>query len=424
MLPKTFQDAIEITKRLGHHYIWIDSLCIMQDSYDDWLQEASKMQEVYANSLLNIVALGSSSSTRGCFVDRCSGAVKNRITLQWKNDHNLQYKLCRWYHWEHSIDKLDIHSRGWVFQERLLSPRLLHFGNSQVFWECFTTCACESMPSGLPDYADSKIKGLLAHVKPGIVDWRWLYEQWHTVISLYSKCEFTKCQDKLIALSGVAKVFAHAMDNTYLAGLWQKSLHLSLDWQVTHEIREPPPAYIAPSWSWASVQSPVKFWSWVSDEETQYLYKVLDAQTKSVGTQITGPFTAGHLIIECLLFGPFKLSNCERVTNVAEVEVIRAHRWIETPSGKEFNPDIWMYWDHLPYPQNETLYFMPTLYERDSFSGLILRQIGDSDSEFVRVGHVMELSEELAKEVALEREAPGEIWKDGADATRHTIRLV
>ena len=247
------------------------------------------MQEVYANSLLNIVALGSSSSTRGCFVDRPPGAVKNRITLQWKDEHDLQYKLCRWNHWEQSIDKLNIHSRGWVFQERLLSPRFLHFGNSQVFWECFAMCACESMPKGLPDYADSKIKGLLAHVKPGITDLRWLFEQWHTVISLYSKCELTKCQDKLIALSGVAMVFAHAIDDDYLAGLWRKSLHLSLDWQVTHQIRESPPTYVAPSWSWASVQSFVKFWSWVSDEETQYLCKILHAETTSVGTQITGP---------------------------------------------------------------------------------------------------------------------------------------
>ena len=112
------------------------------------------------------------------------------------------------------------------------------------------------------------------------------------------------------------------------------------------------------------------------------------------------------------------------MTNVAEVEVVRVHRWIDVISGTEFKPGIWMYWDHLSYPQNETLHFMPTLYERDSFSGLLLRQVGDSETIFERVGRVMELSKAFAKDVGLERGTPSEKWKDGADATRHTIRLL
>jgi hypothetical protein len=69
-LPKTFQDAVSIAWRLGSKFLWIDSLCILQDSLSDWQQEAATMSNVYAGSLCNIVASASSDSNGGCFRQR------------------------------------------------------------------------------------------------------------------------------------------------------------------------------------------------------------------------------------------------------------------------------------------------------------------------------------------------------------------
>ena len=80
-LPKSFQDAIEVTKRLGQRYIWIDFLCIVQDSYEDWLHESAMMQDIYAHSLMNIAALGASDTERGSFVNRHPGTIRSKITL-------------------------------------------------------------------------------------------------------------------------------------------------------------------------------------------------------------------------------------------------------------------------------------------------------------------------------------------------------
>lgn len=68
-LPKTFRDAVVITYHLNINYIWIDSLCIIQDSEEDWNLEASRMAQIYSSSFLNIAATACKDSTVGLFYD-------------------------------------------------------------------------------------------------------------------------------------------------------------------------------------------------------------------------------------------------------------------------------------------------------------------------------------------------------------------
>ena len=160
-LPKTFQDAIDITHRLGIRYLWIDSLCIIQDSKDDWAKESSVMGSVYQNGFCNIAATAAPDGGTGCFMERDPNlARKCRIrinaTLSKFRLKPDQYDLVPQKLWEDGLSSAPLLQRAWVVQERLLAPRVLHFGRNQLFWECSELvstpiylsgcCACQSLP--------------------------------------------------------------------------------------------------------------------------------------------------------------------------------------------------------------------------------------------------------------------------------------
>lgn len=126
-LPQTFQDAVQVTRALGIRYLWIDALCIIQDSREDWFKEAAKMASLYAGAAVVISALEAASSTAGFL-------GKRRVPLAILNDKYGIQKLLKDYN-EYFEDCL-LARRGWCMQERLLAPIILHFGRDQMYWEC------------------------------------------------------------------------------------------------------------------------------------------------------------------------------------------------------------------------------------------------------------------------------------------------
>lgn len=148
-LRKTFRVAITITRKFGVKYLWIDSLCILQDFAEDWLHEAAQMGEIYYNSLCNVAATGASNSDQGCFFDQDTSLIFPCIVKsEWNNKSNHDYYVI-----EAFLDRAGLecalNRRGWVVQERLLSPRVLHFGGDQRLWEYHEFDACEIYPLGL-----------------------------------------------------------------------------------------------------------------------------------------------------------------------------------------------------------------------------------------------------------------------------------
>jgi hypothetical protein len=146
LLPKTFRDAIVVAQKLGLRYLWIDSLCIIQNSDSDWLKESASMSTIYQNSVLTIAATKSKDGSEGCF-------SKNPITYQdycikspdQLSDIYIREKLT---HWD-TASKSDVPSsyplltRGWAYQERFLAPRVLHFCEKELVWECLEDCSCQ-----------------------------------------------------------------------------------------------------------------------------------------------------------------------------------------------------------------------------------------------------------------------------------------
>lgn len=118
-LPKTFQEAVEVTRRLGVRYLWIDSLCIIQDDHLDWLHEAQQMHKVYSHSYCNISASASSNSSQGLFRARKSDSLnppRTRVCVDGL-DSDKDFILCDIYDyhfWTNSVSRCTINKRAWV----------------------------------------------------------------------------------------------------------------------------------------------------------------------------------------------------------------------------------------------------------------------------------------------------------------------
>lgn len=133
-LSRVFKDAITVAHDLSIPYIWIDSLCIIQDNSHDWLREAATMSSVYGESILNIAASGAPSGKYGCFLNTArSLPMPFRITRPCQ--HELYYRCCPFDDYQVNLGAMPLMQRGWALQERLLPSRTLHFTKTEVFWE-------------------------------------------------------------------------------------------------------------------------------------------------------------------------------------------------------------------------------------------------------------------------------------------------
>lgn len=268
-LPQTFKDLVVVARHFKIRYVWIDSLCIIQDSKKDWLAESSTMRHVYANSACNIAASASRDSDGGLFRTRDPdqvhrGTIKTTIASTTPQEY---YILVRHY-WEYFIHGGALHDRGWIFQEFFLAPRLLYFAESQLLWECFEKQKCEAFPSGIPrklglrvglpkslEYLlniskESLLPGEL--VLPGQMSAH-TTELWMEMVDSYTRCQFTRPSDKLLAFDGIAKIFQEVSGDEYIAGMWKSRILDLIDWRVINPTSRAADTNRASSWSWASV---------------------------------------------------------------------------------------------------------------------------------------------------------------------------
>jgi hypothetical protein len=231
---------VELTRGLGFRYLWIDAICIIQDCQDDWRLESSLMGDVYTFGHINIAATASHDGRGGLFHQetRVSDAPC-LIRLQERDENQIFILTGKHDNWRRMIEtpgNAPLANRGWVLQERALSPQVVHFGRDQVYWECGTKADSEfsllaGTMSGIPlkmlqsngrhsDYEESKHRN-------------WIYNNWITTVEKYSECQLTESRDKLPAISGIAQRYRELLKETpesYLAGLWKGSLPLMLLW--------------------------------------------------------------------------------------------------------------------------------------------------------------------------------------------------
>lgn len=255
-LPKTFREAIQVCRWLDYRYIWIDSLCIIQDSAQDWQTESQTMKLVYGQGAITIAAANASDSTKGLFTERDpNSTIPPIVPCSWQNSWSRATQPCcvidmhlRTDNVEHS----NLASRGWTVQERVLSPRLSSFGKTQMFYQCLEEEFCESFPLAVPDFL-LPIKTPQLHsiqAEP--------HKAWRSIVETYSTAELTKDSDKLIAIAGVAEAMQERLGDRYVAGLWEGNLLTELLWRAPQAHKPRPNPCIAPTWSWLSTNSTVE----------------------------------------------------------------------------------------------------------------------------------------------------------------------
>lgn len=293
-LPKTFRDAIIVARRLSVRYIWIDSLCIIQDSIDDWRRESSMMKDVYANCACNISATDSLTPDGGLFRRRNETEIRPgvvRFNEKWYSISNQNY-------WVKATMETPLERRGWVFQERFLAPRVLHFTQKQIFWECFAELKCEGFHlhrSGSHFLKNAEQWMLLSSTDCSRDSLNKAQSDlWNTLVSVYSRCILTKRTDKLVAFSGIAHLFQEMIKDEYVAGLWRSHLRESLCWFVQHPTQ--PAEYVAPSWSWAAVDGSAQLPS--SDPDATFILHITDVSITLSSLDPFGGVSGGFICVK------------------------------------------------------------------------------------------------------------------------------
>jgi hypothetical protein len=402
-LPKTFQEAIAISRKFGIMYLWIDSLCIIQDCQEDWEKEGAQMDLVYTHSACNIAASASNDPSGGLFRTReARDILPGKVMAKIANLNLQPYFIHDSGYWDRHVSDQPLHRRGWVLQERLLAPRVLYFSERQVLWECFTEHKCEGFPLGVPlihqkerfDHLFTLFSGqddLLKQQKNSI----YTFNRWSNIVSMYTRCDLTFPMDKLVAISGVVKFFRSATGDDFLAGLWRSHLPAALNWKVVTPAITQPPSYRAPSWSWACLDTPVD--PPMALEYARQFISVLDVQVKSPTPNCAQLTTRGRLVVKAPAFGAV---STETYNNKKNAYVLLAD------FGKEliipFMPDA-----SYTYPDMESKVLCIVLsaswtmeiphWVRKSFSldGIVLRESHNESDTYVRVGHFRIIEENV-----------------------------
>ncbi|KAM0512799.1 hypothetical protein ACHAPE_008432 [Trichoderma viride] len=272
-LPRTFQDAIWVFRQLGIRFLWVDSLCILQDDYQDWIAHSNRMIQIYGNATLTIAASRAQDSAEGFLSERLRNYVALPVEMDGVSGEVFAFPLpIRQVgdpEYGMKLEGEPITTRGWTLQKRYLSTRMLHFGTSQIFFECTQSFLSEDHCSVSDvNYTDYHLAASAPRErqKPEVNDWRQIVKQ-------YSQRKLTVETDKLPALAGMASQLLslstppedRCMSNTgYLAGLWRDDFIYGLGWARPHSspTGTRPQHYCGPSWSWASVHGFVGYESW------------------------------------------------------------------------------------------------------------------------------------------------------------------
>ncbi|KAF2471221.1 HET-domain-containing protein, partial [Lindgomyces ingoldianus] len=249
VLPRTFRDAIKVTHALGLRYLWIDALCIQQDSPEQLKQQINLMDKIFLGSTLTIFASAAENADVGLALDTPAKRIPVHLPINTTGSSMAsvgQVLVSPPHHWDHDYDGQGLHSRAWVLQEEVLSRRGLSFWSDQMRWRCESKSL---LPRGLSSWKlelESRQRQLM---KDEAVT------EWYSMVSTYSQRHLSFRKDALNGVAGIASLLGKTYELTYLAGLWAEDLGKGLIWRPYNLSKEPKhsnqmPEF--PSWSWAS----------------------------------------------------------------------------------------------------------------------------------------------------------------------------
>ncbi|AEO65242.1 uncharacterized protein THITE_35556 [Thermothielavioides terrestris NRRL 8126] len=433
VLPQTFQDSVGLTNSLGLQYLWIDSLCIIQDDAGDWAKEAAQMANVYRYAHLVLNAANSDADAAG-FLSPRHAQDTVRLPPATPGRRHLCLQLCppesrRWIdpagpdnlNWE------PISRRAWCLQERCLPMRSLQYGSHQAFWECEMMRASEDGDAITQEKGHLKRLCETANIADSVfarpdrdpssereqkVNWG----DWHRMVEDYTARHITAHTDRLPALSGLAQAVVRESGGEYLAGLWKSGLIEGLLWHKAQPGRDitPTPEYVAPSWSWASVIGPLQFpiYTWYTQRafwkakmaDFEPLAEYVRHSTVNRDADPYGRLAEGYLVLKAPLLPVLSVRRRQGQAPAlrslfgqapARSEVADAVVKLATPSG-----NVWVEGGFddtrrgADHPENLVVVFLARLPHvlDDGFVehrfGLILRPVRGEAALYRRVGFV------------------------------------
>jgi len=442
-LPRTFRDAVHFARLLSHNvkYIWIDSLCIIQQNEADWLQESTLMYQVYRNSYCNISATFAENSDYGLYADRdpqnlwgeelslnTNELIQSESRIQTGGISLGSYgpliqrcKIVDPSHWGRKVENAPVNTRAWVLQERLLSPRIIHFCEDQIAWECRKLDASESSTDGIADVelqsgeirerSRIRLKSLVAQEygqqslsRNNEDATKQAQVNWNQIIETFSKTNLTNPKDKLMALAGIAEQMYSQIAAPYVAGIWDTKYFASqLLWFVEPVFQKPnffhpskrPAGYRAPSFSWAAIDAPQGIRCGVIREEEKLLIKVVqvdvrteDHQSSQFGLVKRG----GYIRIECQRF-PIVVGKKRRLTTEGPREDIFTWKLVdEGGQNTRMQPNVYLDSpeddiEHVVGQRSRSVWLVPA-YKNESGNliCLMLQQKVEHSPQFQRVG--------------------------------------
>ncbi|KAF2405389.1 HET-domain-containing protein [Trichodelitschia bisporula] len=290
-IPKVFRDAVLVTRRMRERYLWIDSLCIIQDSKEDWQAESVQMCNIYKKAAFTIASAHSPDSMGGLFRQRNGLRIMPfEVAFAYISGEKRALFIpmgipeVPW-----DVQDLPLYSRGWTLQELVLSPRTLIFDPDCLRWECLTTYGSERNPEkGImrhsSDIRDIQIAIFEEHGANSTSNACFTFDSdtlcslWHSVVQEYMARELTQYSDRLVAIAGVAEAVGGRIQSLYTTGLWKEHYHRELLWYLQSTILPNPAMHTsvhiheqadlpkraspttAPSWSWASFANRITFY--------------------------------------------------------------------------------------------------------------------------------------------------------------------
>lgn len=350
-LSPNFRDAMTITRRLGYRFLWIDSLCIIQDSREDWESEVPTMTNVYGRTTCNIAMVGKAGD-EGLFRQRNPLVAFPCRLYEADGKANRLYAFIEGSNRKFSrgpdevVGSFPLLKRGWAVQEALLSPRTIFFGDQEVYFHCTKQTMSESWPVALDPHIrhynprflgfskvrgfrefgqifeqswKEKFKGIQLDVKDErratmaaknfLKRSRQLRAMWNRFLLYYTDTNLTFTTDRLAAVIGLAEAVQNFTGLTYIpqAGTFKEFLPLDLLWyrnfrSVDLFWRKSPTGTNAPSWSWAANEGDVLFdeksWLEGSHDDFEYLALLLDVSIPPPTASTSAPGSGSEVVIK------------------------------------------------------------------------------------------------------------------------------
>lgn len=251
-LPQTILDAITVCQKLGERYLWVDASCIIQDDEEDRAAQIAEMDKIYSLAKVTLVAACGKDPSQGLSCLRFRDPPQATCEID-----GISYVACET-SVRQSLHQTPWHSRGWTYQEFILSRRLIFFTSFQVFYMCAAGTCTEDTTYHDPENLHKSDSGtrydsdIRRHpsewdlVSIGIEGSAWkLYNE---IIESYTKRQLTYQTDTLFAISGILKVFSRYCDDTFIYGIPVKLFNCALLWQPLGALQR---NHMWPSWSWA-----------------------------------------------------------------------------------------------------------------------------------------------------------------------------